>query len=59
MTADTPTASAVRTDAGAPPRSEVDWVKTHREVRRLQVRIAKATQVRWEAGFRKGAFERA
>jgi RNA-directed DNA polymerase len=48
MTADAPTALAARTDAGAPSRSEVDWVKIHREVRRLQVRIAKATQEgRW------------
>ncbi len=48
MTADAPTASAARTNAGAPSRSEVDWVKIHREVRRLQVRIAKATQEgRW------------
>ncbi len=49
MTADAPTASATRTDAGAPSRSEVDWKKIHQEVRRLQVRIAKATS---EAGFR-------
>jgi RNA-directed DNA polymerase len=48
MTADTPTALAARTDAGAPSRSEVDWAKIHQEVRRLQVRIAKATQEgRW------------
>jgi len=48
MTADIPTASAIRTDAGAPPRSEVDWTQIRQEVRRLQVRIAKATQEgRW------------
>lgn len=48
MTADALIASATRTDAGAPSRSEVDWEKIHREVRRLQVRIAKATQEgRW------------
>lgn len=48
MTADAPTASAARADAGAPARSEVDWQKIHEEVRRLQVRIAKATQEgRW------------
>ena len=48
MTADAPIASAIRTDAGAPSRSEVDWTKIRQEVRRLQVRIAKATQEgRW------------
>ena len=48
MTADAPIASAKRTDAGAPSRSEVDWTKIRQEVRRLQVRIAKATQEgRW------------
>jgi RNA-directed DNA polymerase len=48
MTADAPTASATRTDAGAPSRSEVDWKRIRQEVRRLQVRIAKATQEgRW------------
>lgn len=48
MTADTPTAPAARTDAGAPSRSDVDWKKIHEEVGRLQVRIAKATQEgRW------------
>jgi hypothetical protein len=44
MTADAPTASATRTEAGAPSRSEVDWKEIHQEVRGLQVRIAKATQ---------------
>ena len=48
MTADVPAASAARADAGAPSRSEVDWTKIREEVRRLQVRIAKATQEgRW------------
>ncbi len=48
MTADAPTASATRTEAGAPSRSEVDWKEIHQEVRGLQVRIAKATQEgRW------------
>ena len=48
MTADAPIASAKRTDAGAPSRSEVDWTNIRQEVRRLQVRIAKATQEgRW------------
>lgn len=48
MTVDEPTAPAARTGTGAPPHSEVDWTKIHREVRGLQVRIAKATQEgRW------------
>lgn len=48
MTADAPTALAARTDAGAPSHADMDWEKVHDEVRRLQVRIAKATQEgRW------------
>ena len=59
MTADIPTASAIRTDAGAPPRSEVDWIQIRQAVRRLQVRIVKATQETLGSRVPKGAFVRA
>ena len=59
MTADVPTASATRTNAGALPRSEADWVTIRQEVRRLQVRIVKATQETLGSRVPKGAFVRA
>jgi len=53
VTATAPTASAARVGAGASSAPDVvwhqaDWATIHKEVRRLQTRIAKATQAgRW------------
>jgi hypothetical protein len=48
--------------AGAPSHDSVtwhgiDWAKCLREVRRLQVRIVKATPKNGETGFRNGALK--